>query len=102
MADEQPEKDLEEVYEDRNLLAVAFAKLSPYRAGWQPDPGSPEKWAIVWVAPPGVDQMGWHVPRRTVEALELPRERLEYDGHTRDQKNNRLRELTAGRKYQTS
>lgn len=89
--DQQPEKAIDDVYEDRNLLAAALAAQSGATAGWKPDPESPEEWAIVTIAPSGVGQMGWHVPRDLVEDLGLDRVNIEYDGHDREQKNRRLK-----------
>lgn len=96
------EKTLEEVYRDRNLLAVAFATLVQelgvpdpdpyYSAGWTgpaPDDADAEEWAIVWARLKG-DLVSWHVPRELAERSDLRRRPHDYDGHSREEKNDRL------------
>lgn len=111
---------LGEVYEDRNALALAFAKLvhkyrlvdlsvgyqsdtgfleSNYRALWQPDQGDDadaDEWAILYVELP-TGQASWHVPKQLVESTSIPRQNhVEWDGHTREEKNDRLQEFADG------
>lgn len=85
------EKDLEAVYEDRNLLACAVAELLPAGlAGWTPAPDTDgDEWAIVWIETPS-GQMSWHVPRELAERLVPRNDDYEWDGHDRDEKNDRL------------
>lgn len=85
------EKDLEAVYEDRNLLACAVAELLPAGlAGWTPAPDTDgDEWAIVWIETPS-GQMSWHVPREFAEDLTARNDDYEYDGHDREAKNGRL------------
>jgi len=83
------EKALEDVYEDRNLLACALAQATQAPAGWKPDPESPEEWAIVWIESPK-GQVSWHVPRDMAEDLAPPKRDAEYDGYDREVKNDRL------------
>lgn len=81
---------LEEVYEDRNLLACALATATHAPSGWKPDPESPDEWAIVWIETP-VGQVSWHVPLSMAIDLAPPSRGSEYDGYGRDEKNARLR-----------
>ncbi|WP_254810634.1 hypothetical protein [Natronosalvus amylolyticus] len=90
-ADGGTDKALEEVYQDRNLLACALAEATGAPSGWKPDPESPDEWAIVWIQTP-MGQVSWHVPRAMVGTDQLglhPRD-SEYDGYTREEKNDRL------------
>lgn len=87
MADD--DKDLNDVYEDRNLLACAFALATDNDSGWKPDPDSPEEWAIVWAELP-TGQVSWHVPRTLAEDFGPQRSGVMYDGYDREIKNNRL------------
>ncbi|PSQ06115.1 hypothetical protein BRC97_06980 [Halobacteriales archaeon QS_6_71_20] len=89
------EKSIDEVYRDRNLLAIAFIRAFVYfRAerrgrvphGWWPDG---DGWAVVWVDLP-TGQVGWHVPREMVPEW-IPEADPEYDGYTTDEKNDRVR-----------
>lgn len=91
-------KSISEVYQDRNRLAAAFAMLahrvggSSCAGGWQPpaaEDADADEWAVCWARLP-TGQVSWHVPRSLVEATALVRERLEWDGHDRDEKNDRL------------
>lgn len=106
-------KTLEEVYADRNALAMAFAAMvwrrhraivqgridgdpMDWRAMWDPpnaDDADAEEWAIVYVWLGG-DQVSWHVPRELAEAAELPRKTAAWDGHHREEKNDRLRQFS--------
>jgi len=97
------EKTVQEVYEDRNALAVAFAEVarylhlerpgSPFRACWKPDEGDDadaDEWAIIYAWLP-TGQVSWHVPRDLAESANIPRKFVEWDGHHREEKNRRLR-----------
>jgi len=98
------EKTAQEVYEDRNALALALAETarnlhlerpgsSKFRACWKPDEGDDadaDEWAIIYVWLP-TGQVSWHVPRDLAEQSELPRKFAEWDGHDRAEKNRRLR-----------
>jgi hypothetical protein len=91
------EKTLDEVYEDRNILACALAELHAQRSmgGWTPAPDvSGEEWAIVWIETPQ-GQASWHVPRALAERIVTRNDGYEYDGHDRDVKNDRLAEWAA-------
>ena len=93
------EKTLSETYEDRNILAVAFALLAEQypdqqiRGCWTIDDGDDadaERWAIVYAWVPA-GQVSWHVPRSLAENSSLPRKNVAWDGHHRSDKNERLR-----------
>jgi len=92
----QPEKEIGEVYEDRNLLACALANATGAPAGWKPDSESPDEWAIVWIETPN-GQVSWHVPRDMAENLAPPKQDSEYDGYDREVKNDRLAAWTERR-----
>jgi hypothetical protein len=86
-------KEIDEVYEDRNALAVYFVKSKiredPSAGGWVPDEEEPQDWAIVWFET-SMGEVSWHVPRRLAEK-HLPRnDDRDYDGYGRDVKNDRL------------
>ncbi len=85
----ETQKEIDEVYDDRNLLACALAQATQAPAGWKPDPENEEEWAIVWIETP-VGQVSWHVPREMAEDLAPPRRDSEYDGYDREVKNDRL------------
>lgn len=83
------EKDIDDVYEDRNLLACALAQATAAPSGWKPDPESPAEWAIVWIETP-MGQVSWHIDREMAESLAGPQRDSEYDGYDREVKNDRL------------
>lgn len=90
--DDANEKDVGEVYADRNLLVLAFArhfaeKHGRDRIGWYEH----DEWAVVTVKlAPGVP-VSWHV-RPEVIPSGMPERDPEdwYDGHSREEKNDRL------------
>ena len=95
-------KSLDEVYRERNLLAVALASTfrssaGPGRAGWYRDPMDKHEWPVVWSELPtrhGPVQTGVHVPAFMIPLLEqsvIPRTEPPggYDGHTRVDRLNR-------------
>ena len=86
------EKDIDEVYRDRNLLACALAE-STQIGGWTPDDENGDEWAIVFVETPH-GQLSWHVPREMAESLVLRADWYEHDGHDRRIKNDRLASWT--------
>lgn len=85
------EKDLDGVYEDRNLLACALAQATDAPSGWKPDEESPDEWAIVWIETPK-GQVSWHVPQEMAAFYVSPLAHSEYDGYDRTEKNERLQE----------
>lgn len=99
--DSEP-KSKADVYEERNLLALAFieavrreAYLAGYAeefaSGWWPDTDdvNGEEWAVVWFDDPHHGQFGWHVPREMVPDW-LQKRDPEYDGYTTADKYRRL------------
>jgi len=83
------EKELDDVYEDRNLLACALAQTTGAPSGWKPAPDADASWAIVWVETP-MGQVSWHVPRKMAEDIGPPQRESDYDGYDREEKNDRL------------
>jgi len=80
-------KDKNDVYRDRNLLALGFiAAYAEVRAlprvGWWPDTDdvNGEEWAVVWADLP-TGQVGWHIRREDVPDG-LPKRDPNYDGYT--------------------
>ena len=89
------QKSLDQVYEDRNLLACALAQATHAPSGWKPAPDASDEWAIVYIETP-VGQVSWHVPIDMARALApKPMGRSEYDGHSREEKNERLADWAA-------
>lgn len=104
--DSEP-KTKEDVYRERNLLAIAFigavatpgysrtvepSKSSYIPFGWWPDTDdvNGSEWAVVWIDLP-TGQVGWHVPMEMVPNW-MPKRDPFYDGYGTETKNNRLRE----------
>ncbi len=98
------EASLDEVYADRNLLAIAYAteveRGDDYGTGgyyYHDD----EEYPVVW-AQTIHDQQSWHVHPEFEDLLvDSPLEESEptggYDGHSRDEKRQRLvRQVAAG------
>lgn len=84
----KPSQSKEEVYEDRNLLAqVAFrmAKELHYRVRIK-DYGS--EWPILYIELP-TGQISYHIARKDLHLKEQPGF-LEWDGHDRKEKNERI------------
>ncbi|ELZ07329.1 hypothetical protein [Natrialba aegyptia] len=94
-------KDINDVYHDRNLLAIAFARA--IKLTWGPDTAGwywHDEWPVVWVATP-TGQKSWHVTPDLEDVLE--RSSLQqtrptdgYDGHSRTLKNCRLARYITG------
>lgn len=88
-------KTINQVYEDRNALAVAFALACDHQAGWhEPEvaDADADQWAIVWVDTPE-GQVSWHVPKEIASTSRLPEAGKHWDGHDRTEKNDRLKAL---------
>lgn len=85
-------KTRDQVYHDRNLLAIAFAQTTARPSGYRLDPDD-ENWAIVWVKL-RQGEVSWHVPRAMAERYLPSRDRFDgfYDGCDRAEKNRRLRQ----------
>ncbi|WP_066418952.1 hypothetical protein [Halorubrum aethiopicum] len=88
-ADETNEKTLNDVYHDRNLLACALAVATGAPSGWKPAPDAGDEWAIVWIETP-MGQTSWHVLRDLAESIGPAKRDSEYDGYSREQKNDVL------------
>ncbi|APW99393.1 hypothetical protein CHINAEXTREME_17160 [Halobiforma lacisalsi AJ5] len=103
------DKTLEEVYTDRNLLALTAAEmavrlqrsLSPpesryFDGGWyrsEADNTDTGEWAVVYLETPE-GQASWHVPIDLARQSHLTELQSRWDGHTRREKNDRLRRFT--------
>lgn len=103
-----------DAYEDRNLAVLAYLKAvhdwveevtytghshidlsdvwdSEPEYGWKEADDEDDDWVIVWIEDEH-GQKAWHIPRELVEDLDwLPKKHVEWDGHTREEKNDRLR-----------
>jgi hypothetical protein len=92
---------LAEAYLDRNLLALALARLAlalGCRAGLGEDPAAPD-WPVVYAELPNAGgQVSWHLPADTARAYgaQLPRYEHPWDGHTTGQKRLRLARFLGG------
>lgn len=82
------DKELDDVYYDRNLIAIVLAKETDYESGWKPDPESPDEWGIVCIETE-YGQVSWHVPQIVIPDT-LPQKEFEYDGYDREEKNYRM------------
>lgn len=91
---EHEEKEIGEVYEDRNLLACALTIATVEDSGWKIADDA-EGWAIVWIEFP-TGQVSWHVPLEMAEEYVTNYERVQYDGYDREEKNDRLQEWMEG------
>ncbi|ELY41174.1 hypothetical protein [Natronorubrum sulfidifaciens] len=85
------EKIVDDVYHDRNLLAIAFARAM--RLTWGPDTAGwyrHDDWPVVWVDMLA-GQKSWHVtPDLERSPLENSEPTNGYDGNSRAIKNRRL------------
>lgn len=82
---------LEDAYFDRNLLALAFARMALDRgwtAGIRLDPDDPD-WPVLYVDTPH-GQVSWHLPSRDFDLSFLPSYGREWDGHDLEEKRRRL------------
>lgn len=85
------------VYEDRNLLAMAFAKMAQ-AAGWpvwlgldeaDPDPA----WPVLFIETP-YGQVSYHIPAREVVGIwDDPDPAVSWDFHSTREKHKRLKKL---------
>lgn len=78
-------------YQSRNicvLLALATARNAGYEAGIRIDPKEPD-WPVVFIELPQ-GQVSWHLPQHTHE----------WDGHTTDEKNQRVAAFIAAHRVQ--
>ncbi|DAC85292.1 hypothetical protein QIT48_gp14 [Haloterrigena jeotgali icosahedral virus 1] len=95
------EKDIDEVYHDRNLLAIGFATAvatawDSAAVGYYYD----GEWPVVWAETPA-GQKSWHVTPDLEDVLERStlqegRPPTGYDGHDRTLKNSRLARYITG------
>lgn len=94
--DPTPEQQIDAAYRERAHLVAYLAALHPSHIG-HTDPNAPG-WAVVTVEAPG-GQMSWHIAERDMDLFTHvePTNRIcrGWDGHTADEKYERLRRLTA-------
>jgi hypothetical protein len=87
-----------EVYQERNAVVVALARMAQ-AAGWtvgqRNDPAS-EGWPVLYIDTPE-GQVSWHLPQDQMPA-NIPPYNGEWDGHTTDEKYDRLARLQPERK----
>ncbi|MEU6756951.1 hypothetical protein [Streptomyces sp. NPDC046685] len=92
----QAETERDRAYRERAYLVAHLAALYPSHIGYT-DPDTPD-WAVVTIEAPG-GQMTWHVAPNDMDLFGhvTPTNRIcrGWDGHTTDEKYERLRSLTA-------
>lgn len=83
------------VYRERARLVAHLATIYPSTIGYT-DPSEPD-WAVVYVNGPE-GQMGWHVAPDDIDLFGHVQsdDGAVWDGHTTDEKYNRLYRLTEG------
>lgn len=90
------EAERDRAYRERAHLVALLAALHPSHIG-HTDPTAPD-WAVVIVEAPG-GQLSWHIAPRDMDLFThvQPTNRIcrGWDGHTADEKYERIRELTA-------
>jgi len=90
--EETVDTDIDEVYADRNLLAVALAEETDRPAGYRDDDETDARWAVVWIDYPA-GEVSFHVPRDLAESSSLKKwGHYGYDGYGDKEKRRRLRE----------
>jgi hypothetical protein len=88
------EKSIEDVYEDRNTLVEAFAHAA-HSLGFEACYYVHDEWAVIVVELP-TGQVSWHVrpdPSNIPDWLPERDGEHVFDGHSRDEKNERLRQF---------
>lgn len=88
------QKSIEEVYEDRNALAQAFARMA-HEAGYGVGFYIHDEWAVVNVELPQ-GQVSWHMRPEDVLDWVSQFDPVQFDGHDRDEKNRRLLAFAGG------
>ncbi len=96
---DESEKSIDDVYHDRNLLAIAFAtvvEMARGSSGFYYD----NDWPVIWVETPA-GQTSWHIHPDLEDVLK--RSTLQerppsdgWDGHDRVTKNSRLARYITG------
>lgn len=86
-------------YEDRNRLAVAFVALvggfyGHHQIGVYDDEETGDDWRVIYANLP-TGQVSWHVPVDTVPDWVPERDPSRWDGHSREEKNDRLDQFAA-------
>lgn len=95
--------DRDRAYRERAHLVAHLASLYASHIGYT-DPDAPD-WAVVIIQTP-TGQMSWHIAPDDLELFEhvqttFPGRSPKWDGHTTEQKYERLRKLTERRKRGT-
>lgn len=82
---------LDDAYFDRNLLALAFARLAlaaGWPAGMKENPDDPA-WPVLYVDTPH-GQVSWHLPADEVDLAVWPVYAGTWDGHDLHEKRRRI------------
>ena len=105
MSDESDSKD--EAYLERDLAVLGMIRVirdgrsaltateNQFDYGYRHDENyDSEDWVVVWIEHEEFGQMGWHMKRSRVDNVDwLKYKEKEYDGHSREEKLERLKEL---------
>lgn len=86
--------NIDEVYEDRNLVVLLLLKLlkdKGLKVGYRIDEEEPD-WPVVYANSYSIGQISWHIPKKDLPDW-IEEGQLEYDGHTNEEKNRRVREF---------
>ena len=90
MTDKTQSDTLQEVYYDRNLVVMAFAKLAQargFQVGLRLDPDEPD-WPVLMIDLPS-GQVSWHLPAAEVIG-DWSEYTDEWDSHTLVEKQERI------------
>lgn len=85
---------LDEAHQDRNMLALAFAKVcidSGYVVGIKEDPEENDNWPVLFIELP-TGQVSWHIPRNELIG-DISQYSGCWDGHTLKEKRDRLKDF---------
>lgn len=101
MSEKGSAADINEIYTERNIaagLAVSMAVKLGYDINNHVDPEEPD-WIVVFITLP-TGQVSWHIPReeywRYFPGYTPVRGRNPWDGHTTEQKNERIAAYAKG------
>lgn len=73
-------------------MLIRVMQMAGYTVGWRSDEDHPD-WPVVFVQTNTVGELSWHIPSDMLPEWIHERQDVEFDGYSREEKNQRMEDF---------